>query len=71
MNSPLNQGDIVTVYQDPITKQKAEGPADLRRFVAADPDGLQRWMVHFVGDHAADGYERLIDPADRVVDIAV
>ena len=59
----LNIGDIVTVYTDPCTKQNPEGPADLREFLGND-DGFEEWLVHFIGDHPGETYQRFVDPTD-------
>lgn len=43
-------GDIVTIYEDPLTEQKPEGKAKLVQKVNEDELGLERWLVEFVED---------------------
>lgn len=50
MKSP---GDIVDIYEDPITEEKLEGKAKLiSRDIKAVGDGLEYWSVQFL-----EGYE--------------
>lgn len=52
-------GDTVTIYQDPITRQKPEGDATLIRCLnPVDRDGLSRWEVRFAGE--SETFERTI-----------
>jgi hypothetical protein len=51
MNAHLKAGMTITVYQDPITRQKPEGEAKLLREYRPDEgDGLSMWVVEFVGE---------------------
>ncbi len=53
MNCPkcaLKKGQRLIIYTDPITQQKPEGYAVLRKFCGADDDGMENWEVHFLGD---------------------
>lgn len=63
---PLAPGDILTIYQDPITEKRAEGRAKLLSCIdpeagGSSPGELQRWQVRFV----SDGFitERFIRPS--------
>jgi hypothetical protein len=46
----MKRGDVVTIYQDPITKQKPEGKAKLVKQISTAEGGLERWTVQFVSD---------------------
>lgn len=49
----MKKGDVVMVYEDPITEKKPEGKATLVRFIDTDNDGyvvLKRWEVMFADD---------------------
>lgn len=48
----MQKNDIVTVYEDPITKKKPEGKAKLLRCLQAKgwQDKLQYWKVRFLSD---------------------
>ena len=48
----MKQGDIVTIYEDPIARKKPEGRAILLECLkaAANPHDLQDWHVKFVSD---------------------
>lgn len=47
----MKKGQTVTIYEDPITCQKAEGKARLIELVRQDEgDGLTMWRVKFVDD---------------------
>ena len=49
MKSP---GDIVDIYEDPITEKKLEGRARLiSRDIKAVGDGLECWSVQFLADY--------------------
>lgn len=46
----MKRGDTVTIYEDPITREKPEGQAVLlKRIDSADSD-MERWRVQFKGD---------------------
>jgi len=54
-------GDIVDVYQDPITQKDFEGRAKIIKPVGTMlKGGHQYWMVNFVGDHYTEIYCRKI-----------
>jgi len=56
----LTKGQIVSVYQDPVTCTKLEGPAKLKKRLDtyADP-GYEWWMVEFDGEGTT--YQRKIN----------
>ena len=56
----MKVGEIVMIYEDPITRQKPEGKAVLLRKIADMGDSLERWAVRFEGDGADSIYERNI-----------
>jgi hypothetical protein len=49
----MKKGDIVTIYIDPLTKQKAEGQAQLIRFISEAHD-MEFWKVKFLGGEDGD-----------------
>ena len=52
----MKKGDVVQIYEDPITKQKPEGQAELIKRLAYGENKLpkiERWEVKFLHD----GYE--------------
>ncbi|HEY4691102.1 MAG TPA: hypothetical protein VIK33_17460 [Anaerolineae bacterium] len=53
--------DIVTIYEDPYTKTKAEGQAELVKFIGYDQSpNVERHLVHFIGDAPDQFVERTI-----------
>jgi hypothetical protein len=48
--SPLPSGTILKIYEDPITRKIPEGVAKILEFVDTLGDGLEEYLVHFVGD---------------------
>jgi hypothetical protein len=47
----MKTGDIVTIYEDPVTCQKIEGDAELLELLMDDTT-MQYWHVRFKnGDH--------------------
>jgi len=61
----LKIGQKVTVYEDPITKQKPEGQAEIIEHVESVDPGLDRYVVHFVGDPPGFHVMRLILDGDE------
>lgn len=56
----MKVGDIVNVYEDPITEKKLEGKATLiSRIVGSNNSTYERWYVRFEGEHEL--YERSIN----------
>lgn len=48
----MKKGDVVTIYEDPITQKKPEGRARLiSRDIKAVGDGLEYWSVQFLEDY--------------------
>lgn len=57
----MQRGDIVTIYQDPVTQKNPEGQARLTRLIAPDDgDGMSRWVVRFLDDDSGQGYTRSV-----------
>lgn len=50
----MKQGDVVMIYEDPITKQQPEGKARLREKLAHNSN-REYWVVRFVGDGSVVG----------------
>jgi len=46
----MRKGQIVTVFEDPLTEKKPEGEAKLIEFSGTTPMGLKEWMVQFLDD---------------------
>ena len=61
-----NVGDIVAVYQKPVTRELYEGHARLEKFILCEGDGLERWVVRFaaqqIGQYEEECHERTIAP---------
>lgn len=45
----MKKGQVVTIYEDPITQTKVEGQARLLRKECDLGDGLEYWAVKFLG----------------------
>lgn len=62
----LKAGDVVDVYEDPITREELEGRAKLLKLLSRDPRQLgrgwhiERWEVQFEGTFDGDVWERAI-----------
>jgi hypothetical protein len=57
----LKKGDIVKIYQDPVTKTDYEGEAELIELYRENVgDGLEIWVVHFLNDYPNETYIRTI-----------
>jgi len=60
----MEKGQIVTVFQDPITEGVPEGKAKLIKIVddygAAPDKELEYWEVAFLDDKYSETYNRLI-----------
>ncbi len=62
-NQSAAHGDRTMIYQDPITRQKPEGPATLVQMIRRDDDdGLNRWAVRFDGEDCT--FERTVFVGD-------
>ena len=59
MHRQLESGDIVTIYQDPITQKRYEGTAKLIERIHVYNHGT-RWLVRFEGEDQMT--ERMICP---------
>lgn len=56
----MKSGDLVKIYQKPITKEDYEGEARLVKRIPFNLPGFERWEVHFVNDMPGQTYERNI-----------
>ncbi len=67
---PLQPGDTVLVYCDPVTRQDIEGPCILTKKVPCRP-GREReyWWCRFPND--PNEYARFVSPWDRIIDIQI
>ena len=54
----MKKGEIVTIYEDPLTEKKMEGKARLVEEIVSDPP-LESWYVRFIGEES-DEYVRWI-----------
>ncbi len=49
----MNKGDIVRIYEDPLTEKKLDGKARLVKLLRAyDHDPLEMWEVKFLDEHS-------------------
>ena len=55
----MNAGDLVKVYQKPITLEKFEGEAILIERIPYNMPGFEMWKVHFIGDEVGSTYKRI------------
>lgn len=62
---PLAPGDVVTVYQDPITRENEEGTAILVQCLLEEDEGLSYWKVRFLGDPSFGFLRRIPAEAER------
>ena len=58
----LKKGQVVTVYEDPVTCKRPEGKAKLLFRWAINGDGSELWDVIFVDDKGAGAFNRIIYP---------
>lgn len=56
----MKRGDIVTIYEDPITCQKPEAKAKLVMKHFDMNDNCEYWTVKFIDDKYGGKYERII-----------
>jgi hypothetical protein len=64
----LSRGTIVTIYEDPITKQKAEGNAIIINYVQTLEPGMNQYVVHFIGDAENFNVVRKIDETEPAIE---
>ena len=50
----------VLIYEDPVTRQKLEGEAEVIKLLWAGPDNAERYLVHFLGTPPSEVVERTI-----------
>jgi mRNA deadenylase 3'-5' endonuclease subunit Ccr4 len=55
----MKTGDYLLIYQDPVTKKKPEGTAQLLKKIREDDD-FETWLVHFPEDDPGQKVERKI-----------
>lgn len=61
----FNKGQVLTIYEDPVTETKPEGKAKLISFIARIVNQpLERWSVQFQDDDFDNPVDRLIKVAD-------
>jgi len=51
----MKKGDVVMIYEDPVTEQKPEGPSELLKLISSDGQldensRLEIWKVKFLDD---------------------
>jgi hypothetical protein len=57
----LRKGQVITIYEDPLTETKPEGKAQLISPIDQSvPDAMERWLVQFLDDDFHSPVERLI-----------
>jgi hypothetical protein len=57
----LRKGQVVTIYEDPLTLTKPEGKAQLISPIDQSvPDAMERWLVQFLDDDFHNPVERMI-----------
>ena len=59
-STTYRRGDYVVIYEDPMTRKKPEGRAQLVEHIATHGGTpvLQRWLVRFPNEHQT--YQRII-----------
>jgi hypothetical protein len=62
----MKRGDVVKIYENPVTKTKIEGEAKLMRLLKTMSDDLEQWEVHFTGDSPGSYVERAIFTANHI-----
>jgi hypothetical protein len=60
MGDKMKKGDIVDVYEDPVSKSKKEGIARLLTLIEVLPSVGERWRVVFIGDRYPVAVDRII-----------
>lgn len=55
-------GQVLMIYQDPISREHEEGKAELIKFMCKDeyPPYRETWEVHFIEDDPSETYTRSI-----------
>lgn len=48
----MKKGDILEIFEDPITKIKSEGNAKLVKRLENFDQDMERWQVKFISDGA-------------------
>ena len=64
----MNVGDVVTVYQDPLTEEKPEGKAKLIKYDGTIGEHNQRWIcmwdVEFLKDPGQTFSRQILAPTE-------
>jgi rubrerythrin len=55
----LKPGDVVMIYEDPVTKAKPEGRAKLLKLIRTEEEDMQFWQVEFI--EGGEKVERWVD----------
>lgn len=55
----LEKNDVIMIYQDPVTCQKEEGKAELKKKIGED-NNFEYWQVHFIVDYPTEIVDRKI-----------
>ena len=61
----FSKGQIVVIYEDPLTEEKIEGQAKLLKRVKTITEGTERWHVNFLADNVGDVFIRTIKTPDH------
>jgi hypothetical protein len=56
----LRKGQVVMVYEDPVTETRPEGKAQLLDLIEKYTDGIEHWWVQFLDDDFHNPVERNI-----------
>lgn len=67
IKSKLKKGQMVNVYELPLTSEKLEGKAVLIRNCKLYFQHLEQWLVRFVGDSDQEIVERFTDEKNLIV----
>lgn len=57
----MKKGDIVTIYQDPISCTTIEGKAKLIRQLSYELNGCEHWIVNFISDKKGFDFARWVN----------
>lgn len=58
----MENGNIITIYEDPVTMQKIEGKAKLLKQLHCNDPSLEYWTVLFINDLAV--VDRYVKPCN-------
>ena len=57
----MKVGDVVVIYEDPLTQKKPEGKATLIKLVMDDVE-MQRWEVESLGERYFRWIKKALNP---------